>query len=113
MSDLGIDVSTMNADELKRLADAVNDQMKQRKKKEFDAKMSEILRLAAEIGVEVSFPGLKNERTKSGKTGSVAPKFIHPTDAQLTWTGRGRKPLWVDSHLKDGGTLEELMIKNV
>lgn len=26
----------------------------------------------------------------------------------LTWSGRGRRPLWVEQWLKDGGTLEQL-----
>ena len=34
--------------------------------------------------------------------------YIHPENADLTWTGRGRKPKWVEVWLEKGGTLEEL-----
>jgi DNA-binding protein H-NS len=27
------------------------------------------------------------------------------------WSGRGRKPKWVEDHLKRGGTLDELLVK--
>ena len=42
----------------------------------------------------------------------VAPKYQNPNDADVKWSGRGRKPLWVLSHLDDGGTMEDLRIKN-
>lgn len=111
MNALPIDVGSLNKEDLARLSQAVTEQMEQRKKKEFDEKKAEIVRLAAEIGLAISFPGLKDAKVKAPKTGSVAPKFRCPTDASLTWTGRGRKPLWVDSHLQNGGTLEALMIR--
>lgn len=41
---------------------------------------------------------------------AVAIKYQHPTDLSLTWTGRGRKPLWVQAHLDNGGTLEDLLV---
>lgn len=40
----------------------------------------------------------------------VPPKYRHPENKDLTWTGRGNKPLWVVSYLDDGGDLETLLI---
>ena len=40
----------------------------------------------------------------------VAPKYAHPDDRSLTWTGRGRRPLWVEEQLNNGKTLEDLTI---
>lgn len=37
-----------------------------------------------------------------------AVPYRHPDNADLTWTGRGRKPAWVEAWLEDGGTLEDL-----
>lgn len=48
--------------------------------------------------------GLKTERQP------VAVKYQHPNDASLTWTGRGRKPLWVQAYLNIGGALEQLAL---
>lgn len=42
---------------------------------------------------------------------TVAPKYIDPNDGTQTWTGRGRKPKWVEAHLEAGKTLEDLEIK--
>ena len=40
----------------------------------------------------------------------VAPKYRNPNDGTETWTGRGRKPIWVVEHLASGGTLEQVAI---
>lgn len=37
-----------------------------------------------------------------------AVPYRHPDNADLTWTGRGRKPAWVEAWLEDGGTLDDL-----
>ena len=40
----------------------------------------------------------------------VVPKYQHPDDSNLTWTGRGRKPLWVVEQLEKGLSIEALAI---
>lgn len=40
----------------------------------------------------------------------VAPKYRNPNDADMTWTGRGRRPRWVDECLDSGQSLEDLAI---
>jgi DNA-binding protein H-NS len=47
---------------------------------------------------------------KPRKTGTVAPKYANPEDPTMTWTGRGRKPRWVQESLENGKELEDLMI---
>lgn len=47
---------------------------------------------------------------KTRKTGSVAPKYVHPENLGTTWTGRGRKPKWVVEALDSGKSLEDLAI---
>ncbi|OWY10310.1 H-NS histone family protein [Thioclava sp. NG1] len=39
------------------------------------------------------------------------PKYQHPENAALTWSGRGRQPAWVKEHLKADKPLDELLIK--
>ena len=34
--------------------------------------------------------------------------YRHPDNADLCWTGRGRKPKWVENWITQGGTLEDL-----
>lgn len=44
------------------------------------------------------------------KPNTVAPKYAHPENPSLTWTGRGRKPRWVQENLDAGKSLEDLLI---
>lgn len=50
--------------------------------------------------------------TKKVRAGAkVAPKYRNPADPKVTWTGRGRQPLWFADLLKKGKKAEELLIK--
>ena len=40
----------------------------------------------------------------------VAPKYRHPENPALSWSGRGRKPLWFVSALEAGKTMEDMAI---
>lgn len=40
----------------------------------------------------------------------VKPKYANPKDKSQTWTGRGRKPLWVVDHLNKGGSVDDLAL---
>lgn len=47
---------------------------------------------------------------KPSRAGTVAPKYVNPEDPTMTWTGRGRKPRWVQENLENGRQLEDLLI---
>ncbi len=54
----------------------------------------------------------KSTKKKSALKGAkVAPKYRSKTDKSLTWTGRGRTPLWVQDYEKKGGNRDDLLIK--
>jgi DNA-binding protein H-NS len=40
----------------------------------------------------------------------VKPKYANPANRAETWTGRGRKPRWVEAALKAGKKIEDLAI---
>ena len=55
--------------------------------------------------------GGKKSAGGKGSKGSVAPKYRDPSDASLTWSGRGRQPAWFADALKRRGvTAESLLI---
>ncbi|WP_255471037.1 H-NS family nucleoid-associated regulatory protein [Paracoccus sp. M683] len=53
-----------------------------------------------------------NELTggKTRRAGTVPPKYSNPADPTMTWTGRGRKPRWVQESLERGKSLDDLLI---
>lgn len=93
-------------------------------KKQIDADIqnrqnAERQRLRDEFFAKVQASGLtvdevlgKAPRTKSAERATVAPKYRNPANAAETWSGRGRKPAWVTSHLEAGGALVDLEINH-
>ncbi|WP_036213062.1 H-NS family nucleoid-associated regulatory protein, partial [Novilysobacter arseniciresistens] len=43
--------------------------------------------------------------------GKVAPKYRDPSNAENTWTGRGKQPRWLAAYTGEGRNLEEFLIK--
>jgi DNA-binding protein H-NS len=51
--------------------------------------------------------GFREEESKK----SVKIRYRNPDNFSDTWTGRGRKPKWVEALLESGKTLEDIEIK--
>ena len=49
--------------------------------------------------------------TAKKKRPPVKPKYRHPSDAKLTWSGRGRTPRWMAELLEKGKSRESLEIR--
>ncbi len=45
------------------------------------------------------------------KTAKPSAKYKHPADPKMTWSGRGRKPAWVQEWTDSGKSIDELLIK--
>ncbi|MCG6111099.1 MAG: H-NS histone family protein [Paracoccus sp.] len=75
-----------------------------------DRKRREAMTAIEEAAREHGFNLAELTGTKPRKTGTVAPKYANPQDPTMTWTGRGRKPRWVQESLDGGKTLDDLAI---
>jgi DNA-binding protein H-NS len=77
----------------------------ERKRKEAMAAVEESAR---SLGFSIS--ELFGTSTASRKRSPGAPKYANPANPSETWTGRGRKPRWVEAALKQGKSLDDLSI---
>ncbi len=71
--------------------------------------------IAKALGFSASTVQQKKTRAARGTaTPKVAgvPKYRSSVDASLTWTGKGRKPGWIQTFLDNGGKLEDWLIKD-
>lgn len=75
-----------------------------------DRKRREALAAVEEAAREHGFNLTELTGVKPRRSGSVAPKYANPSDPTMTWTGRGRKPRWVQESLNSGKQLEDLLI---
>lgn len=102
------DLTALSLDQLKNLqkdiANAINSFEARRlahARQELEAKAKELGMSLAEI--------LGGKPTKAAKV-AVAAKYAHPENASMTWSGRGRKPKWVEAALDAGKTMADLEI---
>lgn len=110
-------IETSTADELeefikvaeKKVAKKRKQEIRDQKKKEAKAEREKIAKLkdmAKELGVDVKI----KSKAPSGSKSTTAVAYQHPDDKTLTWTGRGRKPLWVNDWEKQGGSLDDIKV---
>lgn len=70
--------------------------------------------IAKALGVSVAGNQQKKTRAARGTAAHKAtgtPKYRSSIDPTLTWTGKGRKPGWIQTFLDNGGNVEEWLIK--
>lgn len=104
-----MDLTQYSTEQLKQLLDTIPAEVKRREKEAKVKLRHDLEELAKKHGF--SLDQLLGESKPVKVKGSLAPKYRNPADASLTWTGRGRKPLWVSSLLETGSTLDDLLIK--
>jgi DNA-binding protein H-NS len=105
-----IELDALSLDELKRLAKDVakaitgfEERRRQEARAAIDAK-------AQEFGFNLAdlFDGAPARKPR-GRAAS-APKFRHPDNAALTWSGRGRQPQWIKDAIAASGSADHLRI---
>jgi DNA-binding protein H-NS len=102
-----IDINKLSLDELKAHAKdvqkaIVNFEAKQRKEALAAAKS-----VAKEFGF--SLDELMDDTPKKSKAKNP-PKYAHPDNPELTWSGRGRRPAWIAEGLAEGKSLDDFAI---
>lgn len=104
-----IDLSNYNLSELKGLQFDVEKEIKERQHGDVKKAREQILSIAQGIGISVE-ELLSNKSGKSKKAGASVSnaQFRNPDDNAQTWTGRGRKPKWVNDALANGKSMDDL-----
>lgn len=103
-----IDLDQLSLKELKSLQKDVAkaiDAFGGRLKSEARAKVEELARsLGYSLGDLVGVEGVKNTRAPA------AAKFRNPENAEVTWSGRGRKPAWFLAAIAAGKSPQDLAV---
>jgi len=109
-----LDISKLTTKELQALLKQIPKEINGRKQQEKSRLLSDFAKIASKHGYSLKdligkeAPSVKVK--KAGVRKSVAVKYRHPEQANLTWTGRGRKPGWVTKWLDEGKTMEALAV---
>jgi DNA-binding protein H-NS len=100
----GIDLTKLSLDDLKALAQDVEVEIVGRREAERSRVLDQMRELAGSLGMTLE----DVIRGEKGKSGTVAAKYRNPDNPDLTWSGRGKRPAWVNEALASGKTLEDL-----
>ena len=100
-----MNLSNMNLAELRDLEDKTRREIKKRESEELSRARDEILSIAQKLGVPLKDILGAQGKAKAGKPAS---HYQHPENAQLHWSGRGRKPAWIKEWVQSGQSLETL-----
>jgi DNA-binding protein H-NS len=76
----------------------------ERDKKKDVIKKIQALAATVNLNVEVK----ENEKAAKSTAKGVA-KYMNPENPKQTWTGRGKRPKWLNEALDSGKTLDDLM----
>ncbi|WP_158972357.1 H-NS histone family protein [Chachezhania sediminis] len=101
-----IDLEKLSLDELKQLEKDVSKAVRT-----FETRRKKEALAAAEAAAREKGFSLAELTSGSKTVKTIAtPKYRHPENPELTWSGRGRKPAWFNAALNAGKSLEDLSI---
>jgi DNA-binding protein H-NS len=104
---MSVNLKNMSVAELLDLQKAIPAELESRQKEERQKLLNEFRDKAKALGISLE-DLVGGSKTKTRVVAKVAAKYIHPANASLAWTGRGKRPRWVNEWLASGKTLEQL-----
>ncbi|RUS67754.1 Trans-acting regulatory protein HvrA [Saezia sanguinis] len=121
------DLSKLSLSGLKKLSQNITTEIKKRARQSKREILKEVKKLCAKEGVafkellslrekegtqtqQSTKQAAKTTRAKQSKK-PLKPVYFHQTDPGKTWSGRGRKPLWVVAWIEQGKDMEKLKIR--
>lgn len=105
-----MDLSTLSVIELRELQQQIPAEIKRREALDKVNILNEVRAFAKARGYAIEDLLGKDVKIKAATGNKVKVKYRHPENHELEWTGRGRKPKWVESWLASGASLDGLLV---
>lgn len=105
-----MDLSTLSVSQLRELQQKIPAEIKRRESQEKVNILNEVRAFAKARGYAIEELLGKEAKVKTDSGIKVKVKYRHPETPDLEWTGRGRKPKWVEAWLANGGNLDSLLV---
>ena len=108
---MSINLDELSVDELEKLIKQAESALDKKRKAELKNAQAVLEKMAKDLGVDPQ-DLLKNAADKK-KTGVRRPakvKFRDPNNSSNTWTGRGKRPLWLQDALSKGANLDDFLV---
>jgi DNA-binding protein H-NS len=111
MSTQNKDLSELSFAELKQQREAIENIMEEKKRLAVEEANKQYHTIAQELGMtplEI-INGTKGNKTKRTKSEAEA-KYADPSNPNNTWSGRGKRPIWLNTLIEQGTSLDDLLI---
>lgn len=123
-----MDLSTLSLSELNKLQTQVSREIARRTQTAKRDLLKEIKKMAEEKGLSLDEvlheaggtekpatrrrgPGRRKAGAAKKVGGKLPPKYRHPENAEIQWSGHGRRPQWAIDWLAAGKSLDDLLIQ--
>lgn len=102
-----MNLSSYSRQELVKLRRQIDRELESRRRVEQRTARQEVRNIVEKYGISVTdlTGGAQKRAPRAAKEG---PVYRHPSDPDLAWAGRGRKPKWVKEWEAAGRPLEQL-----
>lgn len=105
-----MELSNLSVSQLRELQQQIPAELKRREAQEKTEILNEVRAFAKARGYAIEDLLGKEVKVKAAVANKVKVKYRHPENAELEWTGRGRKPKWVEAWLASGNSLDNLLV---
>ncbi|ARB43984.1 H-NS family nucleoid-associated regulatory protein [Alloalcanivorax xenomutans] len=116
-----INIDDLSVAELEKLIKQAERKLEKKRREAVKNAQAEIEKIAKDLGVSVEdlldekTTGRKKaarktttrKKTKAAVRKPAKIKYRNPADSSQTWTGRGKRPVWLREALEKGGKLED------
>lgn len=110
---MAVNLNNMSVQELEDLIAQANEMIEAKREQAVAKARADIEKIAASTGYSVhDLLGLRGGRSKKASAKkTLADKYRNPKDPSQTWSGRGKRPRWLQEMLAKGAKLESFQIK--
>lgn len=107
-----IDIKNMTRRELEALQGRIANALEKIKKNDRKKALAAAEAAAKQHGFSLAqLSPVEKKPAKAAKPAKKSqPRFKHPENAKVTWTGKGRRPDWIKEGLASGKKLEDFAI---